>query len=205
MVEVKGVIEMASSGKSLNRGDMIELLKKVDAELLLRRNRKNERFKIILVGGAVMVLYGLRDSSMDLDAYWRARRIQKAIDDVAKKNNLKSNWFNKDFKKSPSFSDAIYDNCKLLLKFDCCDFYAATDELMLCMKLIAGRTRVDKNDFPDILNLINRIQQRGEEVTQTYINTLLTQFYNPVPQLNTAATRLIMSLPFDREEVKDDK
>lgn len=194
---------MADSGRRLNRGDMIELLKKVDAELLPKRNNKNERFKIILVGGAVMVLYGLRDASMDLDAYWRARRIQKALDDVARKNNLRSNWFNRDFRKSPSYTDAIYENCRIVLRFDCCDFYAATDELMLCMKLIAGRTRVDKNDFPDILHLINRIQQRGVEVTQTYINTLLTRFYVPVPKLSTVSKSFIKSLPFDGGDVKD--
>jgi hypothetical protein len=67
-----------------------------------RRNRKSRHVELILVGGASIVLnYGFRDVTTDIDAVILADSIMKeAINAVADKEDIPDGWLNADFTRS---------------------------------------------------------------------------------------------------------
>ncbi len=74
-----------------------------------RRNGKTTPAELILVGGAaVLVNYGFRDSTMDVDALIRASSAMKeAISVVADQFKLPVGWLNQDFTHTASYSPRL--------------------------------------------------------------------------------------------------
>ena len=75
-----------------------------------RHERNGIPAEIILIGGSSVVLnYGFRDSTLDMDGYFQAgSALQDAINKVGDQHNLPRGWLNDDFNQSPIMDDINY-------------------------------------------------------------------------------------------------
>ena len=71
---------------------------------------KNMPAELILIGGAsVLINYGFREMTTDVDALISAASAMKdAINNVRDKYNLPNGWLNSDFVNTSSYSDKLY-------------------------------------------------------------------------------------------------
>lgn len=113
------------------------------SEELERRHRKAE---LVVVGGAALVLlFGARESTKDVDAYFvspEASVVREAAEAVANRLNLPSDWLNdgaKGYFVGITFGDVLYASETLSVR-------AATTDQLLAMKLAAWRDAIDRDD-----------------------------------------------------------
>jgi len=121
------------------------------SELLAKQDTQAE---IYIVGGAAMVLaYGARTFTKDIDAIYSNKEIvYKISKEIAEEMNLSEYWIN-DAAKSfiPLKKD---DNSIVIIDEQNLKVMAASEEYMLAMKLLASRVE-DKPDIKFLLNKLN--------------------------------------------------
>ena len=160
-----------------------------------RRNRKADRVELILVGGAsVLVNYGFRDMTTDIDAIILADSVMKeAIYAVAEKEGLPDGWLNADFKRSDSFSE------KLIAKSDYYKTFAnvlevrtVKDEYLIAMKLVAGRNY--KRDLSDIAGVLISSRKQGKNISYEKIDTAVKDLYGNWDKVKPLTAQLLEKL-----------
>ena len=160
-----------------------------------RRNRKADRVELILVGGAsVLVNYGFRDMTTDIDAIILADSVMKeAIYAVAEKEGLPDGWLNADFKRSDSFSE------KLIAKSDYYKTFAnvlevrtVKDEYLIAMKLVAGRNY--KRDLSDIAGVLISSRKQGKNISYEKIDTAVKDLYGNWDKVKPFTAQLLEKL-----------
>lgn len=160
-----------------------------------RRNRKADRVELILVGGAsVLVNYGFRDMTTDIDAIILADSVMKeAIYAVAEKEGLPDGWLNADFKRSDSFSE------KLIAKSDYYKTFAnvlevrtVKDEYLIAMKLVAGRNY--KRDLSDIAGVLISSRKQGKNISYEKIDTAVKDLYGNWDKVKPLPAQLLEKL-----------
>jgi hypothetical protein len=160
-----------------------------------RRNRKADRVELILVGGAsVLVNYGFRDMTTDIDAIILADSVMKdAIYAVAEKEGLPDGWLNADFKRSDSFSE------KLIAKSDYYKTFAnvlevrtVKDEYLIAMKLVAGRN--NKRDLSDIAGVLISSRKQGKNISYEKIDTAVKDLYGNWDKVKPLPAQLLEKL-----------
>lgn len=116
---------------------------------------KNMPAEMILIGGAsVLINYGFRDMTTDIDAIIQAASAMKdVINRVGDRYNLPNGWLNQDFKNTDSYSP------KLLQFSEYYKVYAnvltvrtIAAEYLVAMKLRSGRQY--KSDLSDVLGIL---------------------------------------------------
>jgi hypothetical protein len=119
------------------------------------------RAEIMVVGGAALVmLFGARESTKDVDAYFlmpEASTIRDAAARVAVNLDLPHDWLNdaaKGYVVEVTAGDVLYETPSLLVR-------AASTSQLLAMKLAAWRDAVDRDDAK---LLISTLQGSPEEV-----------------------------------------
>lgn len=111
--------------------------------------------------GTVMVLeVGSREASKDVDGALRPRReLLEAATAIASSLDLRDGWLNDD--ASAYLPDSADDHWnEPPRRFGSLEIYFADDEMMLALKLRAGRGRLDR---PDIMALLDRLGISSEE------------------------------------------
>lgn len=160
-----------------------------------RRNRKADRVELILVGGAsVLINYGFRDMTTDIDAIILADSVMKeAIYAVAEKEGLPDGWLNADFKRSDSFSE------KLIAKSDYYKTFAnvmevrtVKDEYLIAMKLVAGRNY--KRDLSDIAGVLISSRKQGKNISYEKIDTAVKDLYGNWDKVKPLTAQLLEKL-----------
>lgn len=134
--------------------------------------------EIILIGGAaILINYGFRDMTTDVDAIVRASSSMKdAINRVGDKYDLPNGWFNTDFMRTASYSDRLaefstyYRTYSNVLKI-----YTVSAEYLIAMKLRAGRKY--KNDLSDIIGILAEHEKMGKPITLDMINKAAENLY----------------------------
>ena len=113
---------------------------------------RGERGKIVVVGGAAMVLlFHARSSTKDVDAYFvqpEASVLRDAAMIVAKKYDLPDNWLNdgaKGYLTGLTFGEVLHDS-------DSLQVVAASRVQLLAMKLAAWRDAIDRADAKLLLS-----------------------------------------------------
>lgn len=160
-----------------------------------RRNRKADRVELILVGGAsVLINYGFRDMTTDIDAIILADSVMKeAIYAVAEKEGLPDGWLNADFKRSDSFSE------KLIAKSDYYKTFAnvmevrtVKDEYLIAMKLVAGCNY--KRDLSDIAGVLISSRKQGKNISYEKIDTAVKDLYGNWDKVKPLTAQLLEKL-----------
>jgi hypothetical protein len=108
--------------------------------------REGKRAELLVVGGAALVLlYGARASTKDVDAYFvrpEASSIRAAAHRVAARLNLPNDWLNdgaKGYIVGLSDGEVLYASPALTVR-------AAATAQLLAMKLAAWRDAIDRGD-----------------------------------------------------------
>ena len=128
--------------------------------------------EICIVGGAAMVLaFGNRDSTRDIDALVMApASVRAAAAKVAEVHGLPANWLNDGAK---GFASGIPIEAKELLRFSNLRIVAPPPAYILAMKCIAARVGLDTHDKEDALFLMRLLGLRDSAA----LLTLVGQYY----------------------------
>lgn len=143
-----------------------------------RRNGKSMPAEIILIGGAsVIINYGFRDMTYDMDALINAASSMKeAINTVGDRNGLPTGWLNDEFRKTDSYTDKIIQYSKYYKTFyGVLNVRTVTGEYLVAMKLRAGREY--KYDRSDVIGILWEQEKRGDPLTLERIRDAVRELY----------------------------
>lgn len=144
--------------------------------------------EIILVGGAsVLINYGFRDMTNDMDAIIQASSSMKeAINRVGDRMNLPNGWINDDFVKTKSYSHNLILHSKYYRTFsNIVNIRTVTSEYLIAMKLMSLRNY--KADMSDIIGIIYEEKNGGRTITLDDVKKATTELYgdyNALPELS---------------------
>lgn len=172
--------------------------------------------EIVLIGGAsVLVNYGFRDMTTDMDAVIQAASTMKeAIDHVGDELGLPRGWLNEDFKRTSSYSPKLVQYSKYYKTFyGVLDVRTVSGEYLIAMKLMSGRQH--KNDLSDILGILESHEKAKEPLTMEKIDGAVKDLYGSWGNISDTAkafinnvikdgdySRLIMEVREDEMETK---
>ncbi len=143
-----------------------------------KKRGKGTPAEIILVGGAsVIINYGFRESSYDIDAIYTLSSVMKeAANAVGDANGLPNGWLNDDFKKTPSYTNKIIEFSQYYKTFSgVLTIRTVRSEYLVAMKLISGRQY--KKDLSDIAGIVYEEQVAGYPLTYEMIDKAVIDLY----------------------------
>lgn len=143
-----------------------------------KRNGSKTPAEIILIGGAsILVNYGFRDMTYDIDAVILASSAMKeAINAVGDKLALPTGWLNSDFQKTDSYSPKIVQYSKYYKTFShILTIRTIKAEYLIAMKLVSGRRY--KKDLSDIVGILAEQEKNGEPVNYEMIDHAMVDLY----------------------------
>lgn len=111
--------------------------------------------ELTVVGGAaVLIYYGFREMTNDVDAVIQAGTAMKeAADIVRDKYGLSNNWLNSDFIHTSSYTDKLVFYSTYYKTFsNILTVRVIKGEYLISMKLMSGR--IYKNDISDIIGIL---------------------------------------------------
>ena len=134
--------------------------------------------EMILIGGAsVLINYGFREMTYDIDADYDAASIMKeAINAVGDKFDLPNGWVNTDFKKTASYSPKIVQYSEYYKTFsNVLQIRTVRAEYLVAMKLVSGRRY--KKDLSDIAGILYEQQKAGKPLSYEMIDRAICNLY----------------------------
>ena len=168
---------MSSDNNVFTKENLDNYLKELAKEFR-KMNGKSIPAEIILIGGAaILVNYGFRDMTTDVDAIIHAASCMKdAINRVGDKYQLPNGWLNADFMHTGSYSPKLDEFSVHYKTFsNIVDIRTIDAEYLIAMKLRSGRKY--KNDLSDIVGILAEHEKRGEPITLEKINSAVNNLY----------------------------
>lgn len=151
--------------------------------------------EITLIGGAsILINYGFRDSTYDIDALIQASSSMKdAINYVTDTMNLPNGWLNDDFKNTRSYTPRLINYSKYYRTFsNAVTIRTITGECLVAMKLMAYRQY--KHDISDIVGILREQQKAGDPLTFERIDMAVKNLYDSWDHLPQDAQTMIRSV-----------
>lgn len=158
--------------------DNVDRYLKELAKEFRKRNGNKVPAELILIGGAaVLINYGFREMTYDMDAIIMSSSVMKdAINAVGDRLGLPYGWLNTDFTKTNSFSPALLKYSKYYKTFsNILQVRTISAEYLIVMKLVAGR--VYKNDLSDIIGILIEQRKRNEDISLEKIQQAAVNLY----------------------------
>lgn len=125
------------------------------------------RHQIVVVGGSLLALYGLRQSTLDVDTVQRMEQeLRDAVEQVARVHGLATAWLND---SSASFRPQTFveQDCDILLDQGRLLVLGAPLRQVFVMKLFASRVR--SRDYDDMVALWPRcLFDSAEQAVELY-------------------------------------
>ena len=180
-----------------------EYLKKL-AKRFRKLNGSKIPAEIILVGGAsVLINYGFREKSNDIDAIIQASSAMKdAINQIRDEENLPQDWINSDFTRTSSYSPSLRIYSKHYRTFsNIVEIRTVSGEYLIAMKLMSGRKY--KNDLSDVIGILKEESNAGNNISMEQIRDAAKNLYGSYGALPDDSKVFIEKL-MDRLE-KDDE
>ena len=142
--------------------------------------------EMILIGGAsVLVNYGFRNMTTDIDAVIRAPSVMKdVINRVGDRNSLPNGWLNQDFMRTESYSEKLIQYTQYYKTFyNILTVRTVAAEYLIAMKLRSGRQY--KSDLSDVLGILAEHEKKGNPITMERIQKSVSDLYgnwNTLPE-----------------------
>lgn len=168
---------------------------KAVAKQFRKLNGKGMPAEITLIGGAsILVNYGFRDSTYDVDALIQASSSMKdAINYVTDTMGLPNGWLNEDFKNTRSYTPRLVNYSKYYRKFsNVVTVRTISGEYLVAMKLMAYRQY--KHDISDIVGILRDQQKAGDPLSYERIEKAVTDLYDGWENLPADAQTMIQSI-----------
>lgn len=134
--------------------------------------------ELILVGGASVLLnYGFREMTTDIDAIVRARAsVKDIINKIGDKYGLPNGWLNSDFTKTSSYSEKLIEHSEYYRTYsNIVSIRTVKAEYLIAMKLMSGR--VYKKDLSDIIGILKEQKQQGKPISYDMVDTAVVELY----------------------------
>lgn len=163
-------------------------------------NGKAMPVEIILIGGAsILINYGFRNSTYDVDAVIGAASAMKdAINYVTDQLKLPNGWLNDDFKYTKSYSPRLVQFSQYYRTFsNVLRVRTVTGEYLVAMKLMAFRQY--KHDISDIVGILREHVRSGDPLTRERIDTAVCNLYDGWESMPDNAQSLIQSILADED------
>ena len=151
--------------------------------------------EITLIGGAsILINYGFRDSTYDVDALIHASSAMKdAINYVTDTLGLPNGWLNEDFKNTKSYTPRLVNYSKYYRTFsNIVTVRTITGEYLVAMKLMAYRQY--KHDISDIVGILREQQKNGDPLTFERIDKAVMDLYDGWKNMPENAQALIQGI-----------
>ena len=180
----------------ITRVSLNEYLKDLGKEFR-RLNGAQIPAEIVLIGGAAILLkYGFRDLTYDVDAIIVASSAMKdAINRVGDKHRLPRGWLNTDFKQTSSYSDKLFAVSVYYRTFsNILTVRAVAAEYLLAMKLMGGRQY--KNDLSDIVGILWEHQKNRKPISRETIVDAFGTLYGTdavIPEISRSLLDAILA------------
>lgn len=180
--------------------DQIDSYLKEVAKQYKKLNRKGMPAEITLIGGAsILINYGFRDSTYDIDALIHASSsIKDAINYVRDTMGLSNGWLNDDFKCTTSYTPRLREFSKYYRTFsNMVTIRTITGEYLVAMKLKAFRQY--KHDIPDIVGILREHVRSGDPLTWERIDKAVHDLYDGWEHMSENAQSMIQSIQADED------
>lgn len=174
---------------------------KAVAKQFRKLNGKTMPAEITLISGAsILINYGFRDSTYDVDALIQASSSMKnAINYVTDTMGLPNGWLNEDFKNTKSYTPRLVNYSKYYRTFsNVVTVRTITGEYLVAMKLMAYRQY--KHDISDIVGVLREQQKAGDPLSYERIEKAVTDLYDGWENLPADAQTMIRSI-LDNEDL----
>ena len=148
--------------------------------------------EIILIGGAsVLINYGFRDMTYDVDAVIRASSAMKdAINRTGDALGLPNGWLNSDFTRTRSYSPKLAEYSVHYRTYsNILDVRTVSGEYLVAMKLMSGRQY--KNDLSDIVGILWEHEKRGVPISVRQVDAAVQNLYGGWEQLPADARPML--------------
>lgn len=156
---------------------------------------KNMPAELILIGGAaVLINYGFRDMTTDIDAVIRAASAMKdVINRVGDRFNLPNGWLNEDFTKTASYSPRLEAFSQYYKTYsNVLTIRTVSAEYLIAMKLRSGRQY--KSDLSDVLGVLAAHDKVGQPLTMAQIRKAVSDLYGGWDALPEASQNFIANI-----------
>jgi len=156
----------------------LDLYLKELAKVFRKLNGKAMPGEIILIGGAsVLVNYGFREMTNDMDAIIHASSAMKdAINIVGDKFQLPRGWLNTDFIRTKSYSEKLTQVSVYYKTYsNILTIRTVVGEYLIAMKLVAGREY--KYDLSDIAGILWEHQKSGNPIPYEAVDRAVCELY----------------------------
>ena len=157
-----------------------------------KRAGKGMKAELILVGGAaILVNYGFRDTTTDVDALIQAASSMKdAINHVGDTFGLPNGWLNEDFAQTVSFSPKLVEYSTHYRTYaNVLEVRTIAAEYLIAMKLRSGRQY--KNDLSDVLGILAEHEKRNQPISMEQIQKAAVHLYGAWDALPPASIEFI--------------
>ncbi len=175
--------------------DQIDSYLKEVAKQYRKLNRKGMPAEITLIGGAsILINYGFRDSTYDVDALIQASSSMKdAINYVTDSLELPNGWLNDDFKNTPSYTPKLVAYSKHYRTFsNMVNIRTITGEYLVAMKLRAFRQY--KHDISDIVGILREHIRMGDPMPYERIDKAVHDLYDGWDNMPEDAQGMIQNM-----------
>ena len=165
------------SDKPFTRDNLDRYLKELAKEYR-KLSGKDSPVEITLIGGASVVInYGFRDMTYDMDAIINASSsIKDAASIVGDRYNLPNGWINDDFMRTTSYTPKIIQYSKYYHTYsNVITFRTVTGEYLVAMKLRSGREY--KFDRSDVIGILLEQERNGDPLSLERIKKAVTDLY----------------------------
>lgn len=135
--------------------------------------------EIVLIGGAsVLVNYGFRDMTYDVDAMIQATSSMKeAINRVGDSLGLPNGWLNSDFMHTRSYTPRLLQFSQYYRTYsNVLSIRTISGEYLVAMKLMSGRKH--KNDISDIVGILCEEKRKGTPINFQRIEKAVCDLYD---------------------------
>ena len=141
--------------------------------------------EIILIGGAsVLINYGFREMTYDMDAIIQASSSMKdAINSVGDRMGPPNGWLNADFMKTTSYTPKLIQYSKYYKTFsNVLRIRTVSAEYLVVMKLMAGRQY--KNDLSDVVGILLEQEKSQQQICLEDIKKAAEKLYGGYDKLS---------------------
>ena len=159
---------------------------------------KNMPAEIILIGGAsVLVNYGFRDMTTDIDAVIQAASVMKdVISRVGDRYELPAGWLNQNFIQTDSYSPKLSQFSEYYRTYsNVLTIRTIAAEYLIAMKLRSGRQY--KSDLSDVLGILAEHEKNGKTITMERIQKAVSDLYGEWAALPEASRSFISNVMQD--------
>ena len=183
---------MSSEHRAEFTKDNIDVYLKEVAKKYRKQVGKGSPAELILIGGAsVLINYGFRNMTADIDALIRAASSMKdAINAVGDRFGLPAGWLNDDFRNTDSYTPKL-DEFSVYYRtwYNVLTIRTVAAEYLIAMKLRSGRQY--KSDLSDVLGILAEHEKRGTPITMEQIRKAVTDLYGDWSSLPDASQAFI--------------